>query len=59
VKLTGGQIENLRKELILDILLNPEFDLSEQYLLQQAEQELSLQQKNNQRNVKWFNRAYC
>jgi len=58
VKLTGGQIENLRKELILDILLNPEFDLSEQYLLQQAEQELSLQQKNNQRNVKWFNRAY-
>ena len=59
MKLTGGQIENLRKELILDILLNPEFDLSEQYLLQQAEQELSLQQKNNQRNVKWFNRAYC
>lgn len=58
MKLTGGQIENLRKELILDILLNPEFDLSEQYLLQQAEQELSLQQKNNQRNVKWFNRAY-
>jgi SpoVK/Ycf46/Vps4 family AAA+-type ATPase len=57
VKLTGGQIENVRKKLIVDILLDPEFDLSEQYLLQQAEQELSLQQKNKQQNVIGFNRA--
>jgi SpoVK/Ycf46/Vps4 family AAA+-type ATPase len=57
VKLTGGQIENVRKKLIVDILLDPEFDLSEQYLLQQAEQELSLQQKNKQQNVIGFNRS--
>ncbi|MEI6190712.1 MAG: ATP-binding protein [Chitinophagia bacterium] len=57
VKLTGGQIENVRKKLIVDSLLDAELDPSEQYLLQQAEQEISLQQKSAQRNVIGFNRA--
>jgi len=52
-----GQIENVRKKLIVDSLLDTDLILSEQYLLQQAEQEISLQQKNTQRNTIGFNRC--
>jgi hypothetical protein len=45
--LTGGQIENIRKKVIVDLLLSPEVEITEQYMKILAEQELSLQKNNN------------
>ena len=53
VSLSGGQIENIRKKIVVDTLLDEKLKVTETYLLQLAQQELMLEKKN-ERNVIGF-----
>lgn len=44
--LSGGQIENIRKKIAVDSLLDEKLKINETYLLQLAEQELTLENKH-------------
>ena len=44
--LSGGQIENIRKKIAVDSLLDEKLKINETYLLQLAEQELMLENKH-------------
>jgi SpoVK/Ycf46/Vps4 family AAA+-type ATPase len=44
--LSGGQIENIRKKVAVDSLLDEKLKINETYLLQLAEQELMLENKH-------------
>lgn len=51
--LSGGQIENIRKKIAVDSLLDEKLKINENYLMQLAQQELMLEKKN-ERNVIGF-----
>lgn len=53
--LSGGQIENIRKKVAVDTLLDEKIKINEAYLMQLAEQELMLEKKNL-RELIGFNR---
>lgn len=53
ITLSGGQIENIRKKIAVDTLLDDKVKLNETYLFQLAEQEMMLE-KNNVRNTIGF-----
>lgn len=49
INLSGGQIENIRKKVMVDSLIEEKFKLTEAYLLELAEQELLLEKKTSSR----------
>lgn len=49
--LSGGQIENIRKKVSVDILLDDNVKITESYLLQLAEQEIILEKKNHREKI--------
>lgn len=55
ITLSGGQIENIRKKVAVDTLLDEKIKINEAYLMQLAEQELMLEKKS-MREVIGFNR---
>jgi len=55
ITLSGGQIENIRKKVAVDTLLDEKIKINEAYLMQLAEQELMLEKKSV-REVIGFNR---
>ena len=55
ITLSGGQIENIRKKVAVDTLLDEKIKINEAYLMQLAEQELMLEKKSL-REVIGFNR---
>ena len=55
ITLSGGQIENIRKKVAVDTLLDEKIKINEAYLMQLSEQELMLEKKNV-REVIGFNR---
>ncbi len=56
INLTGGQIENIRKKIAVDSLLDDKLKINENYLMQLAQQELMLDKKN-ERNAIGFNQG--
>jgi hypothetical protein len=50
-KLTGGQIDNIRKKIEVDKLLNPEMNVEESYLRNLAEEELSLRKGETRSSI--------
>jgi len=56
INLTGGQIENIRKKIAVDSLLDEKLKINEPYLMQLAQQELMLDKKN-ERNAIGFNKG--
>lgn len=56
-RLTGGQIENIHKKITVDALLNSEFGITESYLLQLANQELVLKQKQKRSPIGFVTQA--
>lgn len=51
VTLSGGQIENIRKKIAVDTLLDEKIKLNEAYLMQLAEQELMLEKKTERNTI--------
>lgn len=51
VSLTGGQIENIRKKIVVDILLEEKLNINESYLMQLAQQELMLEKKTERNSI--------
>jgi UDP-3-O-[3-hydroxymyristoyl] N-acetylglucosamine deacetylase len=50
------EIENIRKKIAVDTLLDEKLKINENYLMQLAQQELMLD-KNNERNAIGFNKG--
>ena len=51
ITLTGGQIENIRKKIAVDSLLDDKLKMTEAYLTQLAHQELMLEKKNERNTI--------
>jgi SpoVK/Ycf46/Vps4 family AAA+-type ATPase len=51
VSLTGGQIENIRKKIAVDTLLDEKIKINESYLMQLAQQELMLEKKTERNTI--------
>jgi ATP-dependent 26S proteasome regulatory subunit len=51
ISLSGGQIENIRKKIAVDSLLDDKLKINEAYLLQLAQQELMLEKKTERNTI--------
>jgi hypothetical protein len=51
INLTGGQIENIRKKIAVDSLLDEKLKINEAYLMQLAQQELMLEKKTERNTI--------
>lgn len=51
ISLSGGQIENIRKKIAVDSLLDEKLKINEGYLMQLAQQELMLEKKHDRNTI--------
>ena len=51
VTLSGGQIENIRKKIAVDSLLDEKLKMNEDYLMQLAKQEIMLEKKSERNTI--------
>jgi len=56
-RLTGGQIENIRKKIEVDTLLNIDTEIGFDYLTSLSEQELMMRGENNRRPIGFLQKS--
>jgi len=56
-RLTGGQIENIRKKIEVDTLLNIDTEIGYDYLTSLSEQELMMRGENNRRSIGFLQKS--